>query len=54
MNMEIGTEATQFPENQYINRIFVAVLYDMYVAVKYCHNISLISVKQCFLQASEA
>jgi hypothetical protein len=23
--MEIGTEATQFPEKEYINRIFVAV-----------------------------
>ncbi len=25
MNMEIGTEAPQFPENEYINGIFVAV-----------------------------
>jgi hypothetical protein len=25
VNVEIGTEASQFPENQYINRIFVAV-----------------------------
>jgi hypothetical protein len=25
MNVEIGTEATQFPEKEYINRIFVAV-----------------------------
>jgi hypothetical protein len=25
MNVEIGTDATQFPENEYINGIFVAV-----------------------------
>jgi hypothetical protein len=25
MNVEIGTEAVQFPENEYINGIFVAV-----------------------------
>jgi hypothetical protein len=25
MNVEIGTEATQFPEKEYINDIFVAV-----------------------------
>ncbi len=25
MNMEIGTEALQFPEKEYINGIFVAV-----------------------------
>jgi hypothetical protein len=25
MNVEIGTEAAQFPETHYINRIFVAV-----------------------------
>jgi hypothetical protein len=27
MNVEIGTEAVQFPEKKYINRIFVAVYY---------------------------
>jgi hypothetical protein len=26
MNVEIGTEAAQFPEKEYINGIFVAVL----------------------------
>jgi hypothetical protein len=25
MNMEIGTEAAQFPEKEYINGIFIAV-----------------------------
>jgi hypothetical protein len=25
MNVETGTEAAQFPENEYTNRIFVAV-----------------------------
>jgi hypothetical protein len=27
MNVEIGTEAAQFPEKEYINEIFVAVVY---------------------------
>jgi hypothetical protein len=27
MNMEIGTEATKFSEKEYINGIFVAVLF---------------------------
>jgi hypothetical protein len=27
MNVEIGTEAAQFPEKKYINGIFVAMLY---------------------------
>jgi hypothetical protein len=27
MNVEIGTEAAQFPEKEYINGIFVAVWY---------------------------
>ncbi len=27
MNVEIGTEAVQFPEKEYINGIFIAVLY---------------------------
>ncbi len=28
MNVEIGTEAAQFPEKEYINEIFVAVCMD--------------------------
>ncbi len=28
VNMEIGTEAAQFPEKEYINGIFVAVHYE--------------------------
>jgi hypothetical protein len=28
MNVEIGTEATQFPEKEYINAIFVTVQED--------------------------
>jgi hypothetical protein len=27
MNVEIGTEAAQFPEKEYLNGIFLAVLY---------------------------
>ncbi len=27
MNVEIGTEAAQFPEKEYINGIFIAVRY---------------------------
>jgi hypothetical protein len=29
MNVEIGTEAAQFPEKEYINAIFVAVWAEM-------------------------
>ncbi len=29
MNVEIGTEATQLPENKYINGIFGAVWYSL-------------------------
>jgi hypothetical protein len=28
MNVEIGTEAAQFPEKEYINEIFVAVQHE--------------------------
>jgi hypothetical protein len=30
MNVEIGTQAAQFPEKEYINGIFVAVRYSAY------------------------
>ncbi len=30
MNVEIGTEAAQFPENEFIHGIFVAVHYNYY------------------------
>ncbi len=45
MNVEIGTEATQFSEKEYINGIFVAVrVYNpranANVEVIYCYNIS--------------
>jgi hypothetical protein len=33
MNVEIGTEAAQFPEREYINGIFVAVCLQMYVNI---------------------
>ncbi len=31
MNVEIGTEAVQFPEKEYINGILVAVYYSAHV-----------------------
>jgi hypothetical protein len=34
MNVEIGTEAKQFPEKKYINGIFVAVQVNMYPGPK--------------------
>jgi hypothetical protein len=33
MNVEIGTEAAQFPEKEYINGIFLAVRQPMEVAL---------------------
>jgi hypothetical protein len=43
MNVEIGTEAAQFPEKEYINGIFVAVHvakahYDVFSVVNYLAN----------------
>jgi hypothetical protein len=43
MNVEIGTEAAQFPENEYINGIFVAVnnrmvLLDNGVVLQWLHH----------------
>jgi hypothetical protein len=35
MNVEIGTEAAQFPEKEYINGIFVAVWIMMYKGQRY-------------------
>jgi hypothetical protein len=32
MNVEIGTEAAQFPEKEYINGIFVAVWVAVFVS----------------------
>jgi hypothetical protein len=34
MNVEIGAESTQFPEKEYINRIFVAVCSSESLSVK--------------------
>jgi hypothetical protein len=31
MNVEIGTEAVQFPEKEYINGIFLAVRWYLYI-----------------------
>ncbi len=44
MNVEIGTEAAQFPEKEYINVIFLAV---QYIAQTICiskHNMSNLSM----------
>ncbi len=35
MNVEIGAEAAQFPENEYINGIAVAVWVYSYIVVKF-------------------
>jgi hypothetical protein len=40
MNVEIGTEAAQFPEKEYINGIFVAVCSHGRVCLKQVFNIS--------------
>jgi hypothetical protein len=37
MNVEIGTEATQFPEKDYIKGIFVAVWLPTMVGGSQCH-----------------
>ncbi len=39
MNVEIGTKATQFPEKEYINGIFVAVRKQISCEslLKFCH-----------------
>jgi hypothetical protein len=34
MNVEIGTEAAQFPEKEYINGIFVAVYHSLNIFKK--------------------
>jgi hypothetical protein len=36
MNMEIGTEAAQFQEKEYINGIFVAVYYTTFYNLAGC------------------
>jgi hypothetical protein len=36
MNVEIGTDAAQFPEKKYINEIFVAVLLKSLSSLFYC------------------
>jgi hypothetical protein len=33
MNVEIGSEAAQFPEKEYINGNFVAVWYSAYISL---------------------
>jgi hypothetical protein len=34
MNVEIGTEAAQFPENEYINGIFVVVFFRLTIEIE--------------------
>jgi hypothetical protein len=40
MNVEIGTEASQFPEKEYINGIFLAVL-PLISFLLYCRKVTL-------------
>ncbi len=42
MNVEIGTEAVQFPEKEYINGIFVAV-YDNSYSISFLSPLSTVS-----------
>jgi hypothetical protein len=43
MNVEIGTEAVQFPEKEYINGIFVAVCFDVMKKVRVNSPVLLVS-----------
>ncbi len=47
MNMEIGTEAAQFPEKEYINRIFLAVHASVWV-VPVIRGVTKSSCWSCF------
>ena len=37
MNVEIWTEAAQFPEKEYINAIFVAVYHSLNIFLRYLY-----------------
>ncbi len=52
MNVEIGTYATQFPEKEYINGIFLVV--DPHLSLVSVDCRSLISIDFCFKQRKEA
>jgi hypothetical protein len=50
MNVEIGTEAAQFPEKEYINGIFLAVYIQITYSVTYIRSIAAVEMNNCFYE----
>jgi hypothetical protein len=50
MNVEIGTEAAQFPEKEYINRIFFAVWTIIELSVSGLHGVKCVWSPRCLVK----